>query len=65
MLQGFRWRDPNPSGAASIEWFNDFCRTQNPATLQRILDYNEDDCIAMRVVKDCLEETLRAGPRVA
>lgn len=64
MLQGFRWRDPNPSGAASIEWFNDFCRTQNPATLQRILDYNEDDCIAMRVVKDCLEQTVSKTARI-
>lgn len=54
-LQGFKWRDPNPSGAASIQWFNEWCRDGDPNTLQRILDYNEDDCIAMRVLKDTLE----------
>lgn len=49
---GFNWRDTNPSGAASIQWFNDWCKDRSPITLQRILDYNEDDCIAMMVLKD-------------
>lgn len=53
-LQGFRWRDPHPSGAASIQWFNEWCGDRDPAKLQRILDYNEDDCRAMRVLKDVL-----------
>ncbi len=53
-LQGFRWRDPHPSGAASIQWFNEWCKDREPAKLQRILDYNEDDCLAMRVLKDTL-----------
>lgn len=53
-LQGFRWRDPHPSGAASIQWFNEWCKDRDPRKLQRILDYNEDDCIAMRVLKECL-----------
>lgn len=51
---GFKWRDENPSGAASIQWFNDWCQKQDPKVLQRILDYNEDDCRAMIVVKDKL-----------
>lgn len=53
-LQGFHWRDPNPSGAGSIQWFNEWCKERTPDKLQRILDYNEDDCLAMRVLKDCL-----------
>lgn len=55
---GFSWRDLNPSGAASIQWFNEYCREKDPAKLQRILDYNEDDCVAMIIVKDKLSRLL-------
>lgn len=51
---GFKWRDPNPSGAASIEWFNRFIESADPqerADLKkRILAYNEDDNLATAVV---------------
>jgi predicted RecB family nuclease len=49
---GFAWRDTDPSGASSIQWFDEWVTTRNPAIKQRILDYNEDDCVAMRVVLD-------------
>lgn len=49
---GFNWRDPHPSGAASIEWFDRWVRGRNPAIRQDILDYNEDDCRATRVLLD-------------
>ncbi len=49
---GFSWRDKHPSGAASIEWFDRWCRERDPAIKQRILDYNEDDCRATRVLLD-------------
>lgn len=49
---GFQWRDQHPSGAASIEWFDRWIRTSDPAVKQRILEYNEDDCRAMRVLSD-------------
>lgn len=52
---GFYWRDKNPSGAASIQWFNEYCREHDEDKLQRILDYNDDDCRAMIVVKEYLE----------
>lgn len=47
---GFEWRDLEPSGAASVEWYHRWTETANPALRQRILEYNEDDCRAMRVV---------------
>ena len=53
---GFQWRDTNPSGAASIEWFDRWIQTQDPEIQQRILDYNEDDCVATRVLKDGLAQ---------
>lgn len=49
---GFSWRDTHPSGAASIEWFNRWVESGDPAIKQRILDYNEDDCLATGVVVD-------------
>jgi predicted RecB family nuclease len=50
----FQWRDADPSGAASIEWFDQWVKTQDPKIRQRILDYNEDDCRAMRVLLDAM-----------
>ena len=49
---GFTWRDAHPSGAASVEWFDRWCRERKPEIRQRILDYNEDDCRATRVLLD-------------
>ena len=49
---GFSWRDTNPSGAASIEWFDQWVRSRDPSLRQRILDYNQDDCTATRVLLD-------------
>lgn len=49
---GFSWRDTHPSGAASIEWFDRWIQTGDETIKQRILDYNEDDCLATRVVLD-------------
>ena len=53
---GFGWRDTHPSGAASIEWFDRWIKTGDPAIRQRILDYNEDDCRATRVLLDGIRE---------
>lgn len=49
---GFTWRDVHPSGAASVEWFDRWTRDRNPEIKQRILEYNEDDCRATRVLLD-------------
>jgi uncharacterized protein len=51
---GFAWRDTDPSGASSIEWYDQWARERDPAVRQRLLDYNEDDCRAMRVVLDAV-----------
>ena len=49
---GFKWRDTHPSGAASIEWYDRWVQTGDKEIRQRILDYNEDDCRATRVLLD-------------
>jgi uncharacterized protein len=52
---GFNWRDETPSGALSIQWYNDFLSTGDESYLNRVLEYNEDDCKATMVVKDYLK----------
>lgn len=49
---GFSWRDSDPSGAASIEWYHRWIETGDESIRRRILEYNEDDCIATRVLLD-------------
>jgi uncharacterized protein len=56
---GFQWRDPHPSGAASIEWYDRWVKEGDPAIRKRILDYNEDDCMATRVLLDALRSLQR------
>jgi predicted RecB family nuclease len=51
---GFRWRDVDPSGAASIEWYNRWVEGGDPEIKRRILEYNEDDCLATGVVVDAI-----------
>ena len=53
---GFEWRDTDPSGAASIEWFHRWVESGDPAIKQRILDYNEDDCRATAVLLDGIRQ---------
>ena len=53
---GFLWRDTHPSGAASIEWFHRLVESNDLIIRQRILDYNEDDCIATRVLLDGIRQ---------
>jgi predicted RecB family nuclease len=53
---GYAWRDVHPSGAAAVEWFDRWCRESDPAIKQRILDYNEDDCRATRILLDGIRE---------
>lgn len=52
---GFQWRDADPSGASSIEWFDRWVKSGDPRLKARLLDYNEDDCRAMRVVLDAIK----------
>jgi predicted RecB family nuclease len=49
---GYEWRDQSPSGTASIEWFDRWFRTGDAALKRRIIEYNQDDCVAMAVLLD-------------
>ncbi|HTT58511.1 MAG TPA: TM0106 family RecB-like putative nuclease [Acidimicrobiales bacterium] len=63
MASGFHWRDPNPSGEASMVWYEVAVRDQSPAALasrERIVTYNEDDCRATKALRDWLNGPARA-----
>lgn len=65
MAAGFRWRDPNPSGEASILWYEESTRDESPQALSartRLLEYNEDDCRATKALRDWLCGPARALP---
>ncbi|MBU4347047.1 TM0106 family RecB-like putative nuclease [Patescibacteria group bacterium] len=51
---GFKWRDETPSGALSIQWYNEYLKTNDEKIKKRILDYNENDCKATMILKDFL-----------
>ena len=60
---GFQWRDSHPSGAASIEWYDQYVTTDSQEIKQRILDYNEDDCKATLVLLDGIKKLSVNGIR--
>ena len=54
---GFTWRQDDVNATESIGMYFDYVKDPilNKINLQKITDYNEDDCIATRVIKDWLE----------
>ena len=57
----FKWRDETPSGALSIQWFNEYLKKKDEKILERILLYNEDDCKATMVLKDAIQKISSAS----
>ena len=54
---GFEWRDENPSGEASMAWYEVATGDDEvaaAASRARILEYNEDDCRATKALRDWL-----------
>jgi predicted RecB family nuclease len=51
---GFRWRASDASGANSVLWYQAWQEKGDMKMLRKIVDYNEDDVIATRHLKDWL-----------
>jgi predicted RecB family nuclease len=56
IMSGFHWRDQNPSGEASMLWYEVAVSNSSDArqSRERILEYNEDDCRATKALRDWL-----------
>ena len=54
---GFKWRHANVGATSSLELYLDYVKDPiiNRDKMQLVLDYNEDDCIGTRVIKDWLK----------
>ena len=52
---GFSWMHQDVGALSSIELYLDYVDNADSASLKRVLDYNKDDCVATRIVKDWLE----------
>jgi len=51
---GFNWRHPEASGLNSIFWYHNWIETNNRKTREDIINYNEDDVRATKLLKDWL-----------
>ncbi len=53
---GFKWRHKDVSATESISIYLDYATNpeENKDRFQKVIDYNEDDCVATRVIKDWL-----------
>ena len=64
---GFSWRDEDPSGEASIGWYEE-ARSQDAtsalAAQARLLAYNEDDVRATRALRNWLDGPARTLPHL-
>lgn len=61
---GFQWRDENPSGEASMLWYEVAINSTSAAHLSRtrLLEYNEDDCRATKALRDWLNGPAKKLP---
>ncbi len=53
---GFKWRTQGASGVESIRWYHEWLERGDRALLERIVQYNEDDVRATRLLKEWLEK---------
>ncbi|HEY1379910.1 MAG TPA: IS66 family transposase [Gemmataceae bacterium] len=60
---GFRWAAADPSGLQAVVWRHRWEAARDAAAKQALLDYNRDDCAALRRVVEFLRGLGGAGPR--
>ena len=53
---GFEWRNPQASGELAMLWYDSYIKTKGKKFINMIKEYNEDDLIATKLIKDWLRE---------
>jgi len=56
---GFQWRHKDVNAQESMAWYFEFMEKGDKEKLQKIIDYNEDDCRATLIIKDWLVKKFR------
>ncbi len=56
---GFKWSSEDAGGVNSIEWFSKFLQGDKKM-LEKILEYNEEDCRATNYLKDHLQKSAKS-----
>lgn len=51
---GFKWSDSQAAGLMSILWRTQWGKYQDAALKQKLITYNNDDCVALRIVAEGL-----------
>ncbi|MBD3354969.1 TM0106 family RecB-like putative nuclease [Candidatus Woesearchaeota archaeon] len=52
---GFRWSSKDASGSQSLLWYSEWMATNDKKHLNKILEYNKEDCLAEIAVKEHIE----------
>lgn len=64
-VAGFTWRDADASGEASMDWYRDAVGlgggVPDPTQRERLLEYNEDDVRATKVLREWITDGARAA----
>jgi predicted RecB family nuclease len=58
-IAGHRWRDEEAGGEASMSWYREavgYDGDPDPQQRRRLLEYNEDDVIATKVLREWMSE---------
>ena len=63
-MAGFTWRDDDPSGEASMGWYEEAIGVGGEGARERLLAYNEDDVRATKALREWLGGAARYLPHV-
>lgn len=60
-LLGYEWKNKEASATQSMCWYSSYLETKDKKYLDLSIEYNKDDCYALKLVKDWLENLKTSG----
>ncbi|MGC9218438.1 MAG: TM0106 family RecB-like putative nuclease [Athalassotoga sp.] len=60
-ILGFKWKNPNFKGYDAMLALGKWKRTKDQSIMKEVLEYNEDDCKALKVLKERLVEMINTN----
>ncbi|PMP81994.1 MAG: hypothetical protein C0175_04455 [Caldisericum exile] len=60
-ILGFKWKNPNFKGYDAMLALGKWKRTKDQSIMKKVLEYNEDDCKALKVLKERLVEMINTN----